>query len=69
MGCLPGLVLFLLATAVGWWLGGASGVVWGAMIGGAAGLLTTVAMIMLLRRASRGRAGNQLGPSADKLDQ
>lgn len=65
MGCLPGIILFLLATAGGWWLGGENGVVWGAVIGLTAGLLTTVTMLMLLRRASRRGAGSQGDSDAD----
>lgn len=63
MGCLPGLILFLLATAGGWWLGGPNGVLWGATIGAVAGLAATVALIMLMRRASRGLHTRNRGAS------
>ena len=66
MGCLPGLILFLVATGAGWWLGGANGVVWGAVTGVVAGALTSVAMIMLLRRASRGTRRKDGTPHAGK---
>ena len=66
MGCLPGLILFLLATAGGWWLGGSDGMLWGAAIGAVTGLAATVALILLMHRATRGFPARKRSASAQE---
>ena len=54
MGCLPIIALFLLGTGVGWLLDGGQGALWGAATGIALGLLATLVLGAVLRRARRG---------------
>lgn len=51
MGCLPLIVLFVLGTGIGWWLGGPTGAVWGAGIGLTAGAVLGLVLVYILHRA------------------
>lgn len=51
MGCLPLIVLFVLGSGIGWWLGGDTGAVWGAGIGLALGIVVGLILVVFLRRA------------------
>ena len=54
MGCLPIIVLFLLGTGIGWLIAGSTGLLWGAGAGVVLGVLATLALGAVLRRARRG---------------
>lgn len=51
MGCLPIIILFILGSALGWWLGDETGAVWGAGIGLAVGIVSGFLLVVILRRA------------------